>query len=315
MNNTRLVPLVAALAMGWAALCGAPRGACAEEPAKADAAKADTARADALGAAALARARQGERRVAIDLYEEAYAAARQPEYLRQIGALYDTLAHGGDARDVRLAILYLERYLAEAGQTPERPAVEERLRRLHAWKAGMRAEPQPPPPGPTPVHLFAYDHEKRYDVAVGNQGCTTPCTVLLPPGLAELKATGPGNVSLHLAVPPRPSQIRLQHADASSYTAGVVLVPVGLAVGAGMWALGIACGNDGGCFIANVVIWPVSGFAMLVTGITLLARGKLTPPPDANRIEIIAGRSPVRLSSFGLAPRPGGGAGALTLEF
>jgi hypothetical protein len=315
MSNRKGAPLVAALATAWAAFCAGAPGARAEEPAKADAAKADTAKADALGAAALARARQGDRRVAIDLYDEAYAAARQPEYLRQIGALYDTLAHGGDARDVRLAIVYLERYLAESGQTPERPDVEERLRRLHAWKAGMRADPQPPPPGPTPVYLFAYDPEQRYNVAVANQGCTTPCTVLVPPGLTELKATGPGELSLHLAVPPRPSQIRLQHTYTGSFTAGAVLLPVGLSVGASLWALAFACGDSEGCAVANLVIWPVSGAAMTIAGIVLLAKGKTTPPADANRIEIIAGRSPVRISSFGLAPRPGGGAGAITLEF
>ena len=56
---------------------------------------------------------------------------------------------------------------------------------------------------------------------------------------------------------------------------------------------------------------------MLITGIVLLARGRVVPPNDANRIELVArGASPLQLKSFGLAPSPGGGgSGALTFAF
>ena len=65
--------------------------------------------------------------------------------------------------------------------------------------------------------------------------------------------------------------------------AGAVLLPFGIAVGAGMWAVGFACG-DSGCFIANVVTWPVVGLGMIVTGIVLLVAAE-DPPWDANRVQ------------------------------
>ncbi len=304
----RVLALAASAVIGGTALVGGARPACAE----------DAAKATALAEAAVARARQGDRRVAIDLYEEAYAAAPRREYVRQIGILYDNLAHAGDSRDVRLAIVYLEKWLADEGATPERTAIEERLRRLRTWKASMRAEPQPPPPGPTPIHLFAYDHENQYEVAVAGQGCTTPCTVMAPPGITELKARGAGDILLQLAVPTRPSQIRLQHTDSTGYTAGAALLPTGVLVGASMWAIVFACPNEdgGGCQIANLVLWPVLGATMMITGIVLLARGKVSPAPDANRVEIVGKGGPrLDFSSFGLASRQGGVSPGITLSF
>src|SRR5512138_730714 len=103
--------LFLSLVLGVSALCAAPAAARAE----------DVAKASALAEAALARANQGERRVAIDLYEEAYAAAPRQEYLRAIAALYEGLATAGDPRDLRLAIVYYEKVLLNEGQTPQRP--------------------------------------------------------------------------------------------------------------------------------------------------------------------------------------------------
>ena len=124
-----LVQQVGSVVVAGAILLGAPGAARAqdatkppprpEDPARPAARPEDPARATALADAAAARAAQGARRVAIDLYEEAYAAAPRKEYLLQIGILYDNLAHGGDSRDVRLAILYLERFLAEPGPVPD----------------------------------------------------------------------------------------------------------------------------------------------------------------------------------------------------
>jgi hypothetical protein len=297
--------LFAALALAGATLAVAPREARAE----------DAARAEVLATAALDRGRQGDLRVAIDLYEEAYAASPRPDYLRQIGALYDTLAAAGDSRDVRLAILYLERALAGTPAGPERTAIDERLQRLRVWKSQMRAEPQLALlTGPTPVHLLAYDSKDKYDVRLGPQSCTTPCTIHALPGPTRLTATG--DVDLHLVVPPRPSQVRLQAPDSRRFYTGAALLPTGIVMGAGLWALSLACnGNDSGCIVANLVIWPVSGFALTLAGIVLLATGKTTPPPDANRFEIVGGKSPVRITGLDLAPKPGGGAGTVALEF
>jgi hypothetical protein len=257
--------------------------------------------------------------VAIDLYDEAYAAAHNGEYQRDIAALYDNLSLAGDSRDVRLAIVYYERFLADEGPGAARTAVEARLTVLRQWKANMRAEPQPPPPPrAVPVHLLAYRGDDSYDVSLGSASCTTPCTILAPPGPAALSAKGSGDVTEQLVIPPRASQIRLHHTDNALFNAGIGLVPAGLVVGASMWALAFTCsGDNGACVIANLTVWPVVGGSMLITGIVLLARGRVIPPNDANRIELVArGASPLRLTSVGLAPSPGGGgSGALTFEF
>lgn len=286
------------MVLGVALLGAAPSAAHAE----------DAAKASALAEAAAARTQQGELRIALDLYDEAYRAAPRPEYLREIGLRYDALAYAGDSRDVRLAILYLERYLLDAGQSPDRAAVEQRLARLRAWKANMRAEPiPPPPPARVPVHLLAYKGEATYEVALGGSGCTTPCTVMVAPGPATLKTRGSGALALQLVVPQRPGQIRLQHTENSGYVAGAILVPTGLVVGASLWALGLLC-QDTGCTIANVTIWPTLGLSALITGIVLLARGSVTPPPDANRVELVGRRSTpqLRFTSADLTPLAGG---------
>jgi hypothetical protein len=294
--------------LGVALLCGAPAAARAD----------DAAKASALAVAAAARVKQGERRVAIDLLDEAYALSPQREYLREIGELYDGFAYAGDARDVRLAILYYERCLVGEGLTPERAAVEASLTRLRGWKASMRAEPQTPVQTNVPLHLLSYAFDHTYEVSVGAETCITPCTVIVPPGPTYLKATGPGTVDLQFVVPPRPGQIRLQHTDSNGYYLGTALVPIGVVVGAGMWAIAFACpenGNDG-CLVANLVIWPIVGVSTLIAGIVLLARGRHEPAPDANRVEIIGrGRAPVQLTSFGLAPLVGSSGASAALKF
>src|SRR6185437_3023709 len=113
-------------------------------------------------------------------------------------------------------------------------------------------------------------------------------------------------------------QIRLQHTDSAAFNAGIGLVPAGIVVGASLWAVALACpGDNSPCVPANLITWPVVGAGMLITGIVLLARGRLVPPNDANRIELVArGASPLQLKSFGLAPSSGGGgSGALTFAF
>ncbi len=264
--------------VGLAALCAAPGEARAE----------DGAKADALATAAAGRAKQGETRVAIDLYDEAYAAAPRREYLRAIGALYDNLALGGDSRDVRLAIVYYERFLTGEGLTDARAAVEGRLTVLRQWKANMRAEPQPPPPPrAVPVHLLAYRGEDSYEATLGSASCVTPCTIMAPPGPTALETKGSGELKLQVVVPPRPSRIRLHHTESSAFTAGAVLLPVGITMGASMWALAFTCSNfNDSCVAGNLIAWPVIGGSMMITGIVLLARGRVTPPVDANRVEL-----------------------------
>jgi hypothetical protein len=278
---------------------------CASPSARAE----DAAKAATLAEAGAARARQGDRRVAIDLYDEAYAAAPRREYLREVGALYDRLAIAGDARDVRLAIVYYERYLLTEDPMPDRAAVQARVVGLRAWKAKMPAEPTERPPAQMPLHVLAYNAENSYEVALGGSSCTTPCTIMVAPGASTIRTRGAGELDLQVAVPPRPSQIRLQHTESSGYVAGAVLLPTGIVVGASLWAVGLACSNNDGCLLGNLIAWPVLGASMMITGIVLLARGKVTPAPDANRVEIIArgGKPQLWLTSAGFTPAPHGG--------
>lgn len=274
---------------------------CGAETARADEATA----ASALAAAAAARVRQGDGRVALNLLEEAHALSPQRPYLLQIGELYDGFAAAGDPRDVRLAILYLERFLEGEGATPARADVEARLSRLRTWRSTRRAPPQARAPSAVPVQVLAYPGSQPYDVTIGAQSCTTPCVLTVPPGPATLTATGAGELAFQLVVPPTPAQIRLQHPDDEGHTIGAALVPVGIAVAAGMWAVGLACANDSnsGCSTANFIIWPVVGVSTMITGIVLLVRGRQPPAPDANRVELLGlADAPVRLTSFGLAP-------------
>jgi hypothetical protein len=285
----------------------------AQEPPKV---KADDApKATALAEAALARVKQGDLRTAIDLYEEAYAISPRREYLREIGAIYDTLAFAGDSRDVRLAILYLERALVDEGPTPERSNVEARLARLRGWKARMRSEPMQPRLSQVPIQVMAYKPELTFDVEIGPAKCTTPCTLTLPPGTAMLRASGPGKIEQPIVIPARPGVLRLHHADSSTFTAGAILVPTGLVVGGSMWAFALLC-RDTGCTLTNLILWPVVGLTTLVTGIALLATGRVVPPADANRVEIVGRAGPrFRVTSVGFAPTPGGASGGLTVEF
>jgi hypothetical protein len=127
-----------AIALAALALCAWPRAARAE----------DAAKASALAEQAAAEARQGRPRAAIDRYREAFAALPRQEFLCKIAAHYEALAGLGDARDVRLAVLYYEDCIRDGAPTPERADVEARLARLREQK-GRTPPPAPPPQAPS----------------------------------------------------------------------------------------------------------------------------------------------------------------------
>ncbi len=277
----------------------------------------DEARAAALAGAAAARVEQRELRVAIDLYEEAYAASPRREYLREIGGLYDVLAYAGDSRDVRLAILFYERYLLGDPPPADRDKIAGRLVRLRGWKARMRSEPMVPRQQPVQVELQAYNEGDVYDVQLGGAGCTTPCAVDLMPGPAVLR-TKDGKIDAQVVIPPQASRIRVQSPDSSYVTAGAVMIPVGAVVGASMWALAFTCSSEnGGCVTGNLVAWPLLGAATIITGIVFVAQGRTAPPGDANRPDLLAGLggSKFRLTAAGVGPLPGGAGAGLQFQF
>jgi hypothetical protein len=84
-----------------------------------------------------------------------------------------------------------------------------------------------------------------------------------------------------------------------------------------MWTIGLACGNNDGCLVGNIIAWPVIGAATLITGIVLLARGRTLPAADANRVEIIArgGKPLLSLTGGGFGKTPRGTSGGLQFAF
>jgi hypothetical protein len=173
----------------------------------------------------------------------------------------------------------------------------------------------------TDVHFLAYKGEEAYVVTVGDQSCTTPCTLKLHPGPTKVHVVGPGEMELQMVIPHLTAQVRVNTGPPSWYLpTGVVLVPGGIVVGASLWALAFACGfNGGGCVAANAIGWPVVGVSMLVIGAVLLGISNRGIPLDANRPEILdARRSPPswRFEGFSLGPtRNGGVSGMLGLSF
>jgi hypothetical protein len=96
----------------------------------------------------------------------------------------------------------------------------------------------------------------------------------LNPGIHPAIVSGEAlHFSTHVVVPSEATRINIIPAATGYKTAGAVLVPLGTLVGALMWMVGFACGFSGGsgCFLANVIIWPIVGASMLFTGIGFLA--------------------------------------------
>ncbi len=161
-------------------------------------------------------------------------------------------------------------------------------------------QPSPPPlgvPAPAPladgvdVHFLSYYGDDDYRVTVDAKSCETPCTLVLEPGPKRVDAVGNGELHGQFVVPHKPSQVRIAAGAPRWYTpAGAVMVPLGLLIGASLWAIGFACGfgpNSGGCFAANVIAWPIFGVALTVTGAVLLGLSNRTIPSDANRAEVL----------------------------
>ncbi|MEI8258630.1 MAG: hypothetical protein WCJ30_23400 [Deltaproteobacteria bacterium] len=169
------------------------------------------------------------------------------------------------------------------------------------------------------VHFLAYHGQNQYEVEGGGRRCTTPCTLVLPPGPMSVHATGAGDLTAQLVVPHLPSQVRLDHGAPGWFgTAGAVMIPAGLVVGGGFWAIGLACGySSGGCMAANFVGWPLLGVGLLVTGSVLMGLSNRAPAADANRAEILDARARprVRFTGIAFAPTGTGAAGAVGFAF
>jgi tetratricopeptide (TPR) repeat protein len=112
---------------------------------------------EALSAAAVERFQAKEYDAAVELFEQAYAADPQPNYLFNIGRVYE------EKGDLENAVVYYQRFVGQSGVDLEsRQAATERLKVLRETLAQMKGEepkddPQPKddgttkPTGETPV--------------------------------------------------------------------------------------------------------------------------------------------------------------------
>jgi hypothetical protein len=237
-------------------------------------------------------------RAGAEALEREHVASRSPAHLWLMASAYAALAQsGGDPWDARLALLYTERFFAVSGTrpTPEQQNTIDRLGALAAdgERRAVRSLTS------SPVSFLAYDEGHRYDVNAGGDRCTTPCTLWLPRGPQTLKASGDGDISADIVVPPLPSMVRLHHRSSGMRTAGALLIPLGIVVGASMWSLALTC-EDSACAVGNLIAWPVAGASMLITGIVLVASAGGDPPADANRVELTGLVRPASMS-----PHPG----------
>lgn len=183
-----------------------------------------------------------------------------------------------------------------------------------SFSAAAQSDPTLPPlvegtPGPrrdsTVMHFLAHDGDEAYRVSVGDQACETPCTLALKPGPTKVHLVGPGERDIQVVVPHLTAQVRVKTGPPGWYqTAGIVMIPSGIAMAASMWALGFACGNNGGaCVGVNFAMWPILGVALVITGSVMLGLYNKSQPPDANRVEILDAEraAPVRLDRLALA--------------
>jgi hypothetical protein len=113
-----------------------------------------------------------------------------------------------------------------------------------------------------------------------------------------------------------PAPIELVETSNGYVTAGAVLIPVGLVMAAGMWALVFTCGENSGCALANLITWPILGAGAVFTGIGLLAYGaarsqteiRINRPGESKR-------ATPRLAGLGLSPTRSGAALGAAFSF
>lgn len=112
------------------------------------------------------------------LFQRAYDTWPDPAYLFNIGLCFEK------AKQWRLAIQYLERFLHDAPESASRPAVERQLAAAREAREAQRAtiEVATEPAGAT----------ARVTSADEQEPCTTPCALRVDPGLTTVTVTRDG---------------------------------------------------------------------------------------------------------------------------
>jgi hypothetical protein len=168
-------------------------------------------------------------------------------------------------------------------------------------------------PGAVLVVIKA-DPESIRHITIGGYTCGVPCQTRLAPGVYVVIASGRDSFAGHLTVPDNRAQVEfvLEDARRPYRIAGSVMVPLGIAVGFSMWALGLACPRKDGeasisCWLGNLIAWPIIGGITMITGIAFLAYAA----GGRTELRLVEGeregRAPrLRLTGLGLVPSPSG---------
>jgi len=307
-------------------------------------ARADAATAQDFAARATKRAQQGDNRGAIEFLEKAYDADPSPDYILQTAEQYELVAsQSGDSRDVRLAISYFRQSLTGEKNPSQVQSLQARIGHLEAQLAASPAVPIAPsaPVGNAPVanaptapptaaapqatgdrvaiRFIPVDVTDSYYVSAGGYHCTTPCTLMLKPGLTEVTTTGADEIKLHVDIPNYPGHVVLSPGGDRLLAPGIALTVIGPVIAASLWSLAFACPGSSGssaCLTANLTAWPLLGAGLMFTGIGFLAYWGGHRPTTADvQVSATDSQPPIKFAFLGLQPLKNGAATGLGFSF
>jgi hypothetical protein len=257
------------------------------------------------------------------LLEEAYRNDPVSDYLLQMADHYEVLAReGGDHRDYHLAVDCLRQYLATETNVVQVRSIEQRIGHLQdlltvrkeppARAAGL---PVPPERKVVPVEILSDDDALH--VAVGKDSCETPCLLHLVPGVHSMVLNSDDR-KVSFTVPEGPGVVRLPTHPRKYLVTGIVLTALGTVMAGTFWTAAYGCmEGDFGCVLANLIIWPIVGGTLLVTGIGYLG---YYGTHQISKVDVDAtladSQTPrLTLSSIGFQPLRNGGAAGVRFSF
>ena len=165
---------------------------------------------------------------------------------------------------------------------------------------------------------FVADGTESFVAAVAGQSCRTPCVLALAPGEHQLIASGTSPLNLRIRVPHAPGVVRLYDPERAVLIAGAVILPLGAAIGATLWAPIFAqarppsethCPDcNFGLFVEGLTASVVVGSVFVITGVGLF--GYWATHQNSDAAVDVEGTDPhllsLRLTSVGLLPSRNG---------